>query len=150
MKKQMTVLLAAVLCTSLLAGCGTSGEQTEKRQNPQESSADEYAQKLAQWEETNEEIIKTDPLVEEISQMLIEESQSTEPVDISVDENLIRFTVKSESEDQGLLQRMVEKTNKRIDILIVHMQERGVGYPSVEIVWQRATGLTAHMFTPAL
>ncbi len=149
MKKQMTVLLAAVLCTSLLAGCGTSGEQTEKRQNPQESSADEYAQKLAQWEETNEEIIKTDPLVEEISQMLIEESQSTEPVDISVDENLIRFTVKSESEDQGLLQRMVEKTNKRIDILIVHMQERGVGYPSVEIVWQRATGLTAHMFAPA-
>lgn len=147
MKKQMTILIAAVLCTSLLAGCGASGEPAGgKQENPQESSVDAYAQMLAEWEEKNEEIIKTDPLVEEISQMLIEESQSTEPVDVSAEENLIRFTVKSESEAIDLLQRMAEKTNGKIDRLLAHMKESGIEYPNIEIVWKRATGMSAQTF----
>ena len=98
------------------------------------------------WEEKNEEIIKTDPLVEEISQMLIEESQSTEPVDVSAEENLIRFTVKSESEAIDLLQQMAEKTNGKIDRLLAHMKESGIEYPNIEIVWKRATGMSAQTF----
>ena len=110
----LTALLTAVIC---LCGC-------------QQKQGKEL---VSDWTQTMQKAVEQEALVQTICETLEKEAESTEPVNVSVDENILIFSVKTTRTDEEAYNDIFDVCGKEIQTLLSNIRQKGVDYPCAQI-----------------
>lgn len=89
---------------------------------------------LADWEQKIKETAAASEFTSKICEDLEKEAQSTEPANVSVEENVITFSVKTTREDSDVRTDVTLAGGEYVLRLLYEMRKNGVLYPYVTIV----------------
>lgn len=89
---------------------------------------------FAIWEQKMTETAAASEFTPKICEDLEKQAQSTEPADVSVEENVITFSVKTTREDSDVRTDVTLAGGEYVLRLLYEMRENGVLYPYVTIV----------------
>ena len=129
--RRMTMVLAALL-TAVICLCGCQQKQGEEL--------------VADWEQTMQKAVEQEPLVQTICETLQEEAESTEPVNVSVDGNVLLFTVKTTRTDEAAYNDIFDVCGEEIHTLLLQIQQKGVDYPCAQIQCSDKSGSATKSF----
>lgn len=129
MTMTLTAVLAAVICL-----CGCQQKQGEEL--------------VADWEQTMQKAAEEEALVQTICETLEKEAESTESVNVSVDGNVLIFSVKTTRTDAEAYNDIFDVCGEDIQTLLSNIQQKGVDYPCVQIQCTNQSGSASKSFEP--